>query len=176
MSESKELANRKLGEDVVGLVGGKENILSISHCMTRLRFKLRDDAKADTKAIESHKGVIQVINANGQYQVVVGINVIEDVYDAAVAASGVEGLGEVNLDGEPVKKGNLVSALIDTISGVIQPILAVLCAAGMIKGVLSILVALGWITATDGLYQILYAAGDGFFYFLPIIRGKEVWL
>ena len=63
MSESKELANRKLGEDVVGLVGGKENILSISHCMTRLRFKLRDDAKADTKAIESHKGVIQVINA-----------------------------------------------------------------------------------------------------------------
>lgn len=93
MSESKELANRKLGEDVVGLVGGKENILSISHCMTRLRFKLRDDAKADTKAIESHKGVIQVINANGQYQVVVGINVIEDVYDAAVAASGVEGLG-----------------------------------------------------------------------------------
>lgn len=144
MSESKELANRKLGEDVVGLVGGKENILSISHCMTRLRFKLRDDAKADTKAIESHKGVIQVINANGQYQVVVGINVIEDVYDAAVAASGVEGLGEVNLDGEPVKKGNVVSALIDTISGVIQPILAVLCAAGMIKGVLSILVALGW--------------------------------
>ena len=87
MSESKELANRKLGEDVVGLVGGKENILSISHCMTRLRFKLRDDTKADTKAIESHKGVIQVINANGQYQVVVGINVIEDVYDAAVAAS-----------------------------------------------------------------------------------------
>lgn len=55
MSESKELVNRKLGEDVVGLVGGKENILSISHCMTRLRFKLRDDAKADTKAIESHK-------------------------------------------------------------------------------------------------------------------------
>ena len=45
MSESKELVNRKLGEDVVGLVGGKENILSISHCMTRLRFKLRDDAK-----------------------------------------------------------------------------------------------------------------------------------
>lgn len=90
MSESKELANRKLGEDVVGLVGGKENILSISHCMTRLRFKLRDDAKADTKAIESHKGVIQVINANGQYQVVVGINVIEDVYDAAVVASGVD--------------------------------------------------------------------------------------
>ena len=49
MSESKELANRKLGEDVVGLVGGKENILSISHCMTRLRFKLRDDAKADSR-------------------------------------------------------------------------------------------------------------------------------
>ncbi len=80
----------------------------------------------------------------------------------------------------PSEKGNVVSALIDTISGVIQPILAVLCAAGMIKGVLSILVALGWITATDGLYQILYAAGDGFFYFPAdypwLYRGKEVWL
>lgn len=104
MSESKELANRKLGEDVVGLVGGKENILSISHCMTRLRFKLRDDAKADTKAIESHKGVIQVINANGQYQVVVGINVIEDVYDAAVAASGVRGWARLILMVSPSRK------------------------------------------------------------------------
>lgn len=171
MSESKELTNRKLGEDVVGLVGGSSNIVSIAHCMTRLRFKLRDESKADTKAIESLKGVVQVVKANGQYQVVVGINVVEDAYDAALKASGVEGLGEVDEDGEPVKHGNLVSALIDTISGVIQPILAVLCAAGMIKGVLSILVALGWVTANDGIYQILYAAGDGFFYFLPIILG-----
>lgn len=171
MSESKELTNRKLGEDVVGLVGGSSNIVSIAHCMTRLRFKLRDESKADTKAIESLKGVVQVVKANGQYQVVVGINVVEDAYDAALKASGVEGLGEVDEDGEPVKHGNLVSALIDTISGVIQPILAVLCAAGMIKGILSILVALGWVTANDGIYQILYAAGDGFFYFLPIILG-----
>lgn len=111
MSESKELANRKLGEDVVGLVGGKENILSISHCMTRLRFKLRDDAKADTKAIESHKGVIQVINANGQYQVVVGINVIEDVYDAAVAASGVEGWARLILMVSPSRKETLLVPL-----------------------------------------------------------------
>lgn len=111
MSESKELANRKLGEDVVGLVGGKENILSISHCMTRLRFKLRDDAKADTKAIESHEGVIQVINANGQYQVVVGINVIEDVYDAAVAASGVEGWARLILMVSPSRKETLLVPL-----------------------------------------------------------------
>lgn len=61
MSESKELTNRKLGEDVVGLVGGSSNIVSIAHCMTRLRFKLRDESKADTKAIESLKGVVQVL-------------------------------------------------------------------------------------------------------------------
>jgi PTS system beta-glucosides-specific IIC component len=97
--------------------------------------------------------------------------VIEDLYDAVEAVSGVESLGEVTEDGTPVKKQNAVSTLIDLISGIIAPILAVLCAAGMIKGILTIAVFLGWMQATDGLYQVLYAAGDGFFYFLPIILG-----
>lgn len=171
MSASKEQANKELARQVVDLVGGPSNIESISHCMTRLRFKLRDDAKAQTEQIEKLPGVIQVIDANGQYQVIVGINVIEDVYDAAVEVSGVEGLGEVNEDGTPAKKGNALSVLIDLISGIIQPILGCLCAAGMIKGILSILTFTGLMATTDGTYQVLYAAGDGFFYFLPIILG-----
>lgn len=160
-----------LATQIVQLVGGAQNIENISHCMTRLRFKLRDDSVAKTSEIEKLDKVIQVINANGQYQVVVGINVIEDLYDAVEAVSGVESLGEVTEDGVPVKKQNAVSTLIDLISGIIAPILAVLCAAGMIKGILTIAVFLGWMQATDGLYQVLYAAGDGFFYFLPIILG-----
>ncbi|MGI6229380.1 MAG: PTS transporter subunit EIIC [Tractidigestivibacter sp.] len=171
MSEEKTLANRKLADNVVELVGGPSNIVSATHCMTRLRLKLVDDTKADTAAIEKLPGVIQVINANGQYQVVVGMNAIEDVYDEAVKVSGAEAGGEVTLDGKPVEKQNAVSKLIDLISGIIAPILAVLCAAGMIKGILTIAVFLGWMSDTDGLYQILYAAGDGFFYFLPIILG-----
>lgn len=171
MSESKELANKELAKQVVGLVGGSSNILSVSHCMTRLRLKLGDETKADTKAIEALRGVIEVVNANGQYQVIVGINVIEDVYDEVVKETGVTGLGEVNENGTPAKKGSVASTLIDLISGIIQPILAVLCAAGMIKGILTIAVFLGWIAKTDGIYQVLYAAGDGFFYFLPIILG-----
>jgi PTS system beta-glucosides-specific IIC component len=160
-----------LATQIVQLVGGAQNIENISHCMTRLRFKLRDDSVVKTSEIEKLDKVIQVINANGQYQVVVGINVIEDLYDAVEAVSGVESLGEVTEDGTPVKKQNAVSTLIDLISGIIAPILAVLCAAGMIKGILTIAVFLGWMQATDGLYQVLYAAGDGFFYFLPIILG-----
>jgi PTS system beta-glucosides-specific IIC component len=171
MGESKELANKDLARQVVNLVGGSSNIQNVSHCMTRLRFKLKDDSKADTQAIETLRGVIQVVNANGQYQVIVGINVIEDVYDEVIKETGAAGLGEVTEDGTPVKHGNVASMLIDLISGIIQPILAVLCAAGMIKGVLTIAVFLGWISATDGIYQVLYAAGDGFFYFLPIILG-----
>ena len=160
-----------LAAQIVDKVGGSSNIVNISHCMTRLRLKLKDDSIADTKGIEQLDKVIRVVNANGQYQVVVGMNVIEDLYDAVAALTGAESLGEVTEDGEPVKHQNAVSALIDLISGIIAPILAVLCAAGMIKGILTIAVFLGWMSATDGLYQVLYAAGDGFFYFLPIILG-----
>lgn len=67
MSESKELANKELARQVVDLVGGSSNIQNVSHCMTRLRLKLKDDSKADTKSIEALRGVIQVVNANGQY-------------------------------------------------------------------------------------------------------------
>lgn len=171
MSQSKELANKELAGKIVELVGGSSNIESVSHCMTRLRLKLRDNSRAQSAQIEQLPGVIQVIDANGQYQVVVGINVIEDVYDKTVEITDAEGLGEVSEDGAPAKKGNVLSTLIDLISGIIQPILACLCAAGMIKGILSILTFVGCLSTTDGVYQILYAAGDGFFYFLPIILG-----
>ena len=132
-----------LAAQIVDKVGGSSNIVNISHCMTRLRLKLKDDSIADTKGIEQLDKVIRVVNANGQYQVVVGMNVIEDLYDAVAALTGAESLGEVTEDGEPVKHQNAVSALIDLISGIIAPILAVLCAAGMIKGILTIAVFLG---------------------------------
>ncbi len=160
-----------MAKQVVDLVGGSDNVLCISHCMTRLRFKLKDDTLPKTEEIEGLPKVVQVINANGQYQVVVGINVIEDLYDAVQKVTGIEGLGEVTEDGVPVGKRNPVAVVIDLISGIIAPILAVLCAAGMIKGILSIATFLGWLAPTDGVYQVLYAAGDGFFYFLPIILG-----
>lgn len=172
MSQDAQIAvHQQLGAQLVDLVGGPSNVTAVSHCMTRIRFQLKDRSIAKTAQIEQIPDVIKVVDAQGQYEVVVGINKVEDVYDGVVQYSGAKDIGETDLEGNPVKHQNVVAALIDLISGIIQPILAVLCAAGMIKGLLTIAVFLGWIKATDGIYQILYAAGDGFFYFLPIILG-----
>lgn len=75
-----------LARAILENVGGKENVNSVAHCITRVRFKLKDEGKANTEAIEKLEGVIKVMQANGQYQVVVG-NKVEDVYDAVVAGA-----------------------------------------------------------------------------------------
>lgn len=160
-------------------VGGKSNILSIKHCVTRLRFALKDESKANTDVLKETDGVVTVIQAGGQYQVVIG-NHVPDVYDAVIAVGHLENLasGAVDEDGNAVddggagnKKQKPLDILIDTISGVLQPSLGLLGATGIIKGLLALLVFIGLMKETDGAYMMWYAVGDGFFYFLPIVLG-----
>lgn len=149
----------------------------MAHCITRLRFKLKDESKANKEVLESTDGVIKVMQSGGQYQVVIG-NQVNDVYDAVLEVGHFAGAGEVDEDGNAVEGGDEggkskspVSVLIDVISGVIQPTLGVLAATGIIKGLLALFDFLGWIPSTSGTYQVWYAVADGFFYFLPIILG-----
>lgn len=155
-----------LARAIVDNVGGKENIRSVAHCITRVRFKLGDEKRANTKAIEELPGVIQVIQANGQYQVVVG-NIVEDVYDAVLEAGGLTGAGAGDAD-EPQGEKTVGSIIIDLISGIFQPILGPLAAAGIMKGLLALLTYFVPSFADDGLYTLLYTVADGFFYFLPV--------
>ena len=155
-----------LARAIVDNVGGKENIRSVAHCITRVRFKLGDEKRANTKAIEELPGVIQVIQANGQYQVVVG-NIVEDVYDAVLEAGGLTGAGAGDAD-EPQGEKTVGSIIIDLISGIFQPILGPLAAAGIMKGLLALLTYFLPSFADDGLYTLLYTVADGFFYFLPV--------
>lgn len=166
-----------LARIIIQNVGGKENINSVAHCVTRLRFKLKDESKANDEVLEQTDGVLQIMHAGGQYQVVIGPHVT-DVYDAVLAVGHLSGAGEVDLDGNPVDGGGsddrpkgVLNIVMDLISGIIQPLLGPLAAAGMIKGLLSLFAFLGWIQSTDGTYMVLNAAADGFFYFLPIILG-----
>lgn len=76
----------KLAKDILANVGGKENVNSLTHCVTRLRFRLKDEAKANTDVLKDMDGVVTVVKSGGQYQVVIG-NHVPDVY-AAVAAVG----------------------------------------------------------------------------------------
>lgn len=158
-----------LATDIVAHVGGKENISSLKHCVTRLRFGLKDESKADTDYLKARDGVVTVVQAGGQYQVVIG-NHVPDVYAAVQKVAGIAGDGALDIDEGDGPKGNLFDRFVDLVSGVFQPSLGVLAAAGIIKGIVAILAAtLGWNSTNSALYVILNAAADGFFQFLPIV-------
>ncbi|KRL91460.1 beta-glucoside-specific PTS transporter subunit IIABC [Lactobacillus kalixensis] len=156
-----------LAKTIIKDVGGKDNVNSVVHCTTRLRFKLKDESKANDEDLKNTDGVVTVVKNAGQYQVVIG-NEVADVYEAVVKEGGFSGGGQVADDDEG-DKGNLLDRFIDLISGIFTPILGPMCAAGMIKGLTAMCSSLGWLSTNSGTYKVLYAIGDGFFYFLPIM-------
>lgn len=154
----------ELAKDIVAHVGGEENVRDLRHCITRLRFRLKDESKADTEYLKKRDGVVTVVQSGGQYQVVIG-NHVPDVYNAVINNSNIGGEVSTEDDGP---KGNLFDQFIDLMSGLFQPFLGPMSAAGILKGVVAILGALG-MTEANGAYALLNAAGDGFFQFLPFM-------
>lgn len=160
----------ELAEKIVANVGGKENINSLTHCITRLRFKLKDESVAQDEVLKNMDGVVTVMKSGGQYQVVIG-NHVPDVYTEVVDVAGISGDSEETASG-----GNLFNRLIDILSGCFQPFLGALCAAGMIKGLNALLVFIGTMgvfeyTTASGTYVMLNAIGDSIFMFMPVILG-----
>lgn len=156
----------ELAKNIVREVGGKENVNDLTNCITRLRFKLKDESKANTEVLKNMDGVVTVMQAGGQYQVVIG----NHVPDVRAAVDNVLGVLEPVADDGP--KGNLFDRFVDMISGIFQPILAPLSAAGMLKGVAAVLsFALGSSFSSGPTYAVFNAMGDGLFLFLPIFIG-----
>lgn len=164
------MAYEQLATDILANVGGPENIRSVVYCTTRLRFKLKDEKKAHTDILKNMDGVVTVVQSGGQYQVVIG-NQVADVYDALLKIGNIAGEGIVPDDDDQQPKMSLLDKFIDLISGIFAPTLGVLAATGMIKGLVALFVAVGWLTTKSGTYQILFALGDSFFYFFPIMLG-----
>lgn len=157
----------KLVKDILANVGGKENINGLTHCLTRLRFKLKDESKANTEILKNTSGIVTVVQSGGQYQVVIG-NHVGDVYNELLQYSG---LNVEQTSNEPQEKKGIFNAFVDMISGIFTPIIGVLMAAGMIKGLVSLLTATGILAKGTGTYLILQAAGDALFYFFPLYLG-----
>ncbi|HEM3495433.1 beta-glucoside-specific PTS transporter subunit IIABC [Streptococcus suis] len=157
-----------LATDIVAHVGGKENISSLKHCVTRLRFGLKDESKADTDYLKARDGVVTVVQAGGQYQVVIG-NHVPDVYAAVQKVAGIAGDGSLDIDEGDGPKGNLFERFIDLLSGIFQAFLGPLAAAGIIKGIVAIMASRGMTSDNSAVYAILNAAGDGFFQYLPLL-------
>lgn len=155
-----------LVKDIIKNIGGKGNINSLSHCVTRLRFVLNDESKANDDVLKNMDGVVTVIKSAGQYQVVIG-NHVPDVYKEVCSQAGISG----TTSSQNAPKLSFKDKIFDTITGIFMPSIAVMTAVGMLKGFLALFVFLGWMNDTSGIYTLIYNISDALFLFMPVVIG-----
>ena len=158
---------KKLSSDILDLVGGRENVSAVTNCLTRLRFNLVDESKANDEAIKALNGVQGVVKKGGQYQIIIGTDV-PNVYNALTKL-----IGDLDAPVSSNEKMKWSDRLIDTLSGIFTPILMPLTAAGMLKALLAILVAFKWVDSASMTYQVINFMADSTFYFLPIFLANS---
>lgn len=164
--------------DIITGIGGPDNVRSVLHCITRVRFYLKDESVADDEAVTDLDGVIDVVKSGGQYQVVIGPDVV-DVYDAVVAQLPNVGAGDQAADVEIVERPTTLwgwvklgfSSLIGVITGSMIPVVGMLAASGILKGLLALLVQFKLVTEASSTFHFIDAMSSSMFFFLPIIVG-----
>lgn len=156
---------KELAKTILNDVGGKENVISFTHCATRLRFNLKDDSRVDRNHLDGTKGVMGIVNKGGQFQVVIGSDV-PNVYRELNMLGNFEGSGG---EGKEHDDRNALSKALDTVAGIFTPILPAITGAGILKAFMALLVAFGWIDNTSQTYSILVVFSDAAFYFLPFM-------
>ena len=142
--EKEKLDYRKVAKNIIANIGGKENIKSVRHCITRVRFRLKDESKANDETVKNLEGVISVVHGGGEYMVVIG-NAVGEVYDAVCEQLGT--LGETEEADEKKEKTNPVMKVLNVVVGAVGPCLNFICAGGIIKGLLSLLEMVGLVQA-----------------------------
>jgi PTS system beta-glucosides-specific IIC component len=164
----------ELAKSIISNIGGVDNVISLTHCVTRLRFKLKDEGLADTESIKKINGVVSVIQAGGQYQVVIGSDV-DDAYQAVgrIPRISLGGDAEIKKTEESKEKKSILSAAIDLISGIFMPTMSAMMAAGLLKAICAMASTFGLISTDSTTYTILFAIGDAFFYFMPVFLGAS---
>ncbi len=151
---------KRIARQILSEVGGADNIQDATHCFTRLRLVLKSPAKANPSAIERLEGVIQVVEAGGQFQIVLGSKVT-NIYEEFIQL--------VNLpedSGSP--NGSLGNTILQTISKIFTPLVPAIAASGLIKGLLSAALRLGWISGDNSTFVILNAASNIIFFYMPV--------
>lgn len=148
-------------------VGGKDNVINLVHCMTRLRFTLKDESIVDDEAVKKTKGVMGIMKKGGQYQIIIG-NDVGNVFNE------LNKLGNFSNEVKEVpaksnEKKNIFTMLMDTISGIMAPVIPAIIGAAMIKVLLTLLPMIGVLSTNGQTYQLLSVIGDGAFFFMPVL-------
>ncbi|MEK4670063.1 beta-glucoside-specific PTS transporter subunit IIABC [Niallia sp. FSL R7-0271] len=158
----------ELAKKIIDNVGGNKNVYSLMHCITRLRFKVKDESKVNIQELKKLNGVVTAQKSGEEFQVVIG-NHVGEVYKTVLSISDIP---QTSSEGSiSTEKKGLFAKFVGMISGIIVPIIGILTAAGLMKGLLSLFTSLHWLDSTSGTYQILYTIGDGLFYFFPVFLG-----
>ena len=170
------LNNSQIAAEVLQAVGGKDNISAVAHCMTRLRFNLKDESIPNDDAVKALKGVMGVAHSGGQYQVIIGTNV-DKVYQALCSECGIAptaGIDE-NLDKpkEPLTPKKIGSNIMAYLSGSLTPIIPVVLAAAIFKSIVAVFGPdmLGILQPETDLYTLFTFVGDAGYYFFPLLIG-----
>ena len=156
-----------LGQKILERVGGKENVEGLVHCMTRLRFTLKDESIVDDELVKKTKGVMGVMKKSGQYQIIIG-NEVAAVYKEICKLGNFQEASNNNVV-KPKKKQNMFSEILDVISGIMSPVIPAIIGAAMMKVLLTVLPMIGILSDTSQTYQLLSVVGDGAFYFVPVL-------
>lgn len=160
---------QELAEQIRTLIGGSENIQSVSHCSTRLRMVLKDDLKCDKEAIEGLDGVKGVFVNSGQLQIIIGQGHVNKVYEAMTGEGDIKEVSSEELKKEAAQKLNWFQRFARTLSNIFVPIIPVIVASGVLMGLLGMLTNFNVINTESGIYQLLDIFSNAAFTFLPII-------
>ena len=165
--------NHKIALQIIDGVGGKKNVSGLTHCFTRLRFVLKDESKASKDKVSSIEGVIQVVEASGQFQVVLG-NKVEAIYEEIMPLLE----NPATEDGEQDKKVGIGTKILNVVTAIFTPTIPAIAASGMLKGILAVAALIGLNVyhvdiKTFNTYIILNAASDALFYFMPVILARS---
>lgn len=160
---------QQLAREIIAGAGGRENISSVVHCATRLRFKLKSHQKADGAGMQKNPAILAVVESGGQLQVVIG-NHVSEVYQAVISEGAFEEK-EQGPEDKATKSTGLFARFIDIVSGIFTPFIGVMAASGILKGLLAISLAVGLLQERSGTYKIFFVASDALFWFLPVVLG-----
>ncbi len=160
---------KELASQIVDYIGGPENVDTHTHCMTRLRFTLKDDSKAQTEALKALKGVQGVIEKGGMYQVVIGTDVEQLYNEVAPLLGNAKATEVVNENLDDKKKETVTNKIFTFISGCITPTLPVLIGSGLISAVLALLTNFNILAKDANTYVLLNALANAAYQYLPVM-------
>ena len=160
-----------VANDLIPLLGGKENIVSAAHCATRLRLVLQDDSKINKSAVEQVEGVKGCFSNAGQIQIIFGTGIVNKVYAAFIDVAGISQASESDVKKLATQKLNIVQRAARTLSNIFVPIIPAIVASGLLMGTLGLVRTYGWANPDSAIFIMLDMFSSAAFIILPILIG-----